>query len=95
VLIGTDVPGATAATVARAFRLLGSHDAVFGPATDGGYWLVGLRGRPPPFDRVRWSTRHALADTLGNLHGARVALLAPLDDIDTPEDYRRWRSRSR
>jgi hypothetical protein len=95
VLVGTDVPELTAAVVAQAFRLLRSNDAVFGPATDGGYWLVGLRGRRPPFARVRWSTPHALADTRANLKGARVALLDPLDDIDTPADYRRWRSRSR
>jgi hypothetical protein len=95
VLVGTDVPDLTAAIVAKAFDLLRTHDAVFGPATDGGYWLVGLRNRRPPFDRVRWSTRHALADTLANLGRAKVAMLAPLDDIDTPEDYRRWRSRSR
>ena len=68
VLIGTDIPGITRAHIAAAFRLLGRHDAVFGPATDGGYWLVGVRRRPRvlrPFRGVRWSTQHALADTLG------------------------------
>ncbi len=45
-IVGTDVPGITPAHIAQAFRLLGRHDAVFGPAADGGYWLVGLKRRP-------------------------------------------------
>jgi hypothetical protein len=40
---------------------------------------------------VRWSGPHALADTLANLKGHRVALAATLCDIDTEEDYRRSR----
>ncbi len=98
VLVGSDIPDLTAGIVERAFELLGNHDAVFGPAQDGGYWLVGFSEnarRRPSFGNVRWSTRHALADTLSGLKPARVALLPPLMDIDTPEDYRRWRSRSR
>lgn len=85
VIVGCDIPGLTAAHVAAVFRKLGACDAVFGPATDGGYWLVGLRRRPrfiDPFAEVRWSTRHALADTLANLGGYRVALAATLPDVD-------------
>jgi uncharacterized protein len=84
-LVGTDIPGITAAHVALAFRLLGSHDAVFGPARDGGYWLVGLKRRPRllrPFQRVRWSTPHALSDTLANLEGKAVAFVGTLGDVD-------------
>ncbi|CAN0587899.1 unnamed protein product, partial [Ectocarpus sp. 12 AP-2014] len=59
-LIGGDIPGITRTHIARAFHALGSHDAVFGPAVDGGYWLVGLSPRRAPpaqmFDAVRWST---------------------------------------
>jgi rSAM/selenodomain-associated transferase 1 len=98
VLVGSDIPGLTAAVAARAFHLLGSHDAVFGPALDGGYWLIGLkrtRRRRCRFGDVRWSTSHALSDTLAGLKRLRVALLPKLTDIDTPADYRRWRSRSR
>src|SRR6185436_16119941 len=65
-IIGTDVPGIMPAHIAEAFRRLGRHDAVLGPATDGGYWLVGLKRRPRvlrPFAKVRWSSPHALADT--------------------------------
>jgi uncharacterized protein len=61
---------------------------VFGPAADGGYWLVGFGPIRParPFAGARWSTRHALADTLGNLRGRRVALLRTLRDVDTAAD---------
>ena len=94
VVIGGDIPGITPAMIARAFRRLGRNDAVFGPAHDGGYWLVGLKRRPrfvDPFASVRWSTEHALADTTANLAGMRVALIDALDDVDDAEGYRRWR----
>ena len=90
VIIGTDVPGLCTAHIREAFRLLGRHDAVFGPASDGGYWLVGLKRRPRvprPFAGVRWSTPHALADTLINLRGRSIALLAELSDVDTADDF--------
>lgn len=92
VIVGTDVPRVDRAHVEAAFRLLGSNDAVLGPADDGGYWLIGLRRRPRglrPFAGVRWSTPHALADTLANLHGRTVALLPALSDVDTPADFAR------
>jgi rSAM/selenodomain-associated transferase 1 len=90
VLIGTDVPALGAGDVAAAFRALGRADAVFGPAPDGGYWLVGLGPRRPqaPFASVRWSSAHTLADTLANFTGRRVALLRSLRDVDTVEDLR-------
>ena len=89
VVVGSDIPDLSAAHVAQAFRALGRHDWVFGPAADGGYWLVGARRRRAPwrpFDAVRWSSRHALADSLANLKGAKVALLEELQDVDTGAD---------
>ena len=89
VIVGSDVPGITAEGIARAFRRLGGHDWVLGPAADGGYWLIGARRRPVlslPFQGVRWGSRHARADTLANLAGRRVALIEPLDDVDTVAD---------
>lgn len=89
-LIGADIPGITRAHIARAFATLGNHDAVFGPADDGGYWLVGLKHpqrQPPGFmGDVRWSTEHALADTLATLPGYRVTLTDRLRDVDTGAD---------
>ena len=93
VIIGSDIPAIAPADIAGAFHALAGHDAVFGPAADGGYWLVGLARRRPerPFGGVRWSSPHALADTRANLAGRRIALLRMLSDIDTAEDHRAWR----
>jgi len=91
-IVGTDVPDITRADVVAAFRLLGRHDAVLGPAADGGYWLIGMRRRPhvlQPFGGVRWSSPQALADTLANLRGRSVAYVATLSDVDTPADFAR------
>lgn len=89
-IIGADIPGLTRAHVWRAFRALGSSDAVFGPAPDGGYWLIGMKGlRPPPpglFEGVRWSSPDALADTLATLAGYRVTLVDTLSDVDEASD---------
>jgi hypothetical protein len=87
-IIGSDIPDANEADLRAAFRALGSHDAVFGPAEDGGYWLVALGARRPaqPFVNARWSTHHALTDTLRNFRNYRVAFLRTLRDVDTAGD---------
>ncbi len=95
VIVGSDIPAIRARHIAEAFKQLGRADAVFGNATDGGYWLVGLRRTPrvlQPFADVRWSGPHALADTLGNLKGKRVAHATTLSDVDSGEAYRKQRS---
>ncbi len=92
-IIGSDVPGITKDLVAEAFHLLGGREAVVGPSADGGYWAIGLRRRPrliDPFRSVRWSTSHALEDTLANLRDHSVGRLPPLDDIDDVESMRRF-----
>lgn len=90
VIIGGDIPGVRRHYIADAFTKLGSNRAVFGPATDGGYWLVGLkRTTPPPrrmFRGVRWSTEHALTDTLATMPGFDPAFAAVLQDVDTLAD---------
>jgi rSAM/selenodomain-associated transferase 1 len=94
VLIGCDIPDAGPNDVRSAFRALGSVQAAFGPAADGGYWLVALSPRRPayPFASVRWSTEYALGDTLLNFAGSRVALLRTLHDVDTAADLHRLRA---
>lgn len=89
-IIGCDIPDAGPADVRAAFRELGHADAVFGPAADGGYWLVAMSPRRParPFARVRWSSEHALQDTLANFADRKVRLLRTLRDVDTAEDLR-------
>lgn len=98
VIVGSDIPDISGRHVAEAFKALGTHDAVFGPADDGGYWLVGLRRVPRVvdiFDNVRWSGEHTLADTLRNVGqaGLSVAMLGVLRDIDTVDDYQRRKNR--
>jgi rSAM/selenodomain-associated transferase 1 len=90
-IVGSDIPEACPADIAAAFRTLGGADAVFGPAADGGYWLVGMGPRRParPFADARWSSEHALADTLRNFAGRRIARLRVLHDVDTAADWRR------
>ncbi|TVR97720.1 MAG: glycosyltransferase [Rhodospirillales bacterium] len=95
VIIGSDIPDIRPRHVEEAFRRLGRHPAVFGPAADGGYWLVGLRRRPRcprPFAGVRWSTSHALADTVANLaaEAGAPAFLEILEDIDDGAAWARW-----
>jgi rSAM/selenodomain-associated transferase 1 len=94
-IVGSDVPAVSQADIAQAFHRLGRADAVFGPAADGGYWLIGVkrsRRLASPFRNVRWGSAYALADTLANLTGKRIALAATLSDVDTAEDYRRERA---
>lgn len=91
IIIGADIPGLRPAHVAEGFRLLGRHDAVLGPAPDGGYWMIGLRrsGRAVPaglFDGVRWSSAHALADTVASLAPLDVGFAATLRDVDEAAD---------
>lgn len=88
-VIGTDIPGISVAHIRRAFAALGRHDAVFGPATDGGFWLVGLRRRPrvlDPYANVRWSHSQTLADVRANLEGYSVGFTVTLDDVDEAAD---------
>ena len=98
VIVGSDIPDIQSRHIAAAFRALGNADFVFGPARDGGYWLVGQRRRPriiPVFENVRWSSPHALADTLRGLKGSRYALIDTLSDVDTADDLARIRVRTR
>ncbi|MCF6198915.1 MAG: TIGR04282 family arsenosugar biosynthesis glycosyltransferase [Hyphomicrobiaceae bacterium] len=89
IIIGADIPAITPIMIGKAFQHLKRHDFTFGPATDGGFWLVGQRRRPrvyEAFNQVRWSTSHALEDTLENIAGCSVAYVDELNDIDTGAD---------
>ena len=88
-IVGCDIPAANASDARSAFKALGRADAVFGPAEDGGYWLVGMGPRRParPFANARWSSEHALADTLDNFAGRKIAHIRTLSDVDTAADY--------
>lgn len=88
-LIGTDVPDISVADIRRAFRQLGRARVVFGPAADGGFWLVGMARMgqlPEPYDSVAWSQGDTLARTLANLHAVPVAFTTTHNDVDSVDD---------
>lgn len=91
-VIGTDIPTLTAAHLARAAAALqAGRDVVFGPAVDGGYYLVGMT-RPHPevfaLPAARWGGPRVLAESRALAEGAglRVGVLSRLRDLDTPAD---------
>jgi rSAM/selenodomain-associated transferase 1 len=90
ILIGSDIAGLNPRILEEAFQMLEDHDLVFGPANDGGYYLVGCKkNHPEIFDNIPWSTSRVLEISLekaANL-GLRGALLPPLNDIDYIEDW--------
>ncbi|PWE17630.1 hypothetical protein DDZ18_08185 [Marinicauda salina] len=95
VVIGSDAPGVTRADIAAAFAALRRHDAVIGPAEDGGYWLLGLKAPAPAglFDGVRWSHSGTRGDVERNLarFGMSWTHLRTLADIDEADDLKRNR----
>ena len=89
ILIGTDTPALDAAYLRRASTALADHDAVFGPASDGGYTLVGLnQAYDALFQGIAWSTPQVMAQTRerGARLGLRCAELPTLSDIDEAAD---------
>lgn len=90
ILLGTDSPTVPLALLEQAFDELEQADVVLGPATDGGYYLIGCGPRLPPlFANIRWSSRHVLADTLACFpqDSWRLAVLPPWYDVDTLDDW--------
>jgi len=88
-LMGTDAPDLNATVLQQAAQALLQHDAVFVPAHDGGYALVGLRQpRPALFEGMVWSTASVMAETRIRAHraGVRWCELAPVHDMDEPTD---------
>ncbi len=92
-LIGTDCPVLRPSHLRKAARaLIDGDDAVFYPAEDGGYVLVGLR-RPQPalFDAMTWSTAEVMSETRTRARslGLRVREFETLWDVDVPDDLAR------
>jgi rSAM/selenodomain-associated transferase 1 len=95
VIIGTDCPGLTADLLRQAFGQLATHDLVVGPATDGGYYLLGMNKlHASLFTDKQWSTDTVLSATLADAEhlGLRVVHLPTLADIDSGSDLAAWRA---
>jgi uncharacterized protein len=93
IVVGTDCPGITADLAEQAFERLATADLVLGPATDGGYYLIGLR-RPIPalFAGIAWGQETVLHETRKRAEelGLTISLLTTLSDVDRPEDLPVW-----
>ncbi len=95
-LIGSDCPGINPAIITSGLEYLQQHDLVLGPASDGGYYLIGLSGRLAKqehnyarlFQNIDWGTDQVLQQTLNQARKTNLsfALLPELHDIDRPED---------
>ena len=92
-VIGTDCPQVTRNDIADGFEALRHHSAVFGPADDGGFWLMGMHGpvKSTVFDKVRWSHAKTLNDVKANIKGS-VQDLRTLIDVDDLKALRALRS---
>lgn len=91
IIIGGDIPAIRAGHIVQAFSQLGRNDMVFGPAGDGGFWLVGAGCRAAPlpahlFEGVPWSSGTALADSISSAGNIRIGFAATLRDVDTVKD---------
>lgn len=91
ILTGSDIPELSEEEIRKAFDRLDIQDLVFGPSVDGGYYLVGVRGKqcPQVFDLPAYSHDKVLCDTLqlAEKRGYSVSLIDTLADLDTPEDF--------
>lgn len=92
VLVGADIPELSAVIVLHAFDQLADNDLVYGPAEDGGYYLVGMRKLiREVFENVSWSCDKTLLKSLEQAEksGYTVGLTKTLRDIDTIEDVKK------
>ena len=94
VVIGSDLPSLPASHLAQAFQCVRDRPdgVVIGPASDGGYYLIGLRRLCPElFTSFAWSTADVLTTTtrIAETCGLQVSLVSPWHDVDTVDDLRR------
>lgn len=92
VLVGVDIPELSESVILHAFELLSKSDIAFGPARDGGYYLVGMNTLINEiFELIQWSTAQTLKQSIERAQkfGYSVAFTETLSDIDTAEDVKR------
>ncbi len=98
IIVGSDIPGISAAIIQQAFKALEENDLALGPANDGGYYLIGmprtltLETCNRLFEGISWGTGEVLAQTLqiARDRGLRFTLLERLADVDRPADLPIW-----
>jgi rSAM/selenodomain-associated transferase 1 len=95
VIIGSDCPGLTQSILVQAFTELDADDVVLGPATDGGYYLLGCKKiNPELWSGITWSSSSVLKETIQHCVNKSLtySLLPELSDVDTLEDYKKHQS---
>jgi rSAM/selenodomain-associated transferase 1 len=93
-LLGADCPQISKESVVSSMQDLDRADVVLGPTEDGGYYLLGLKGRHPfLFRDIPWSTEKVLEKTLNilKIHSISYLLRNTFMDVDTLDDYHRAR----
>ena len=98
ILIGTDIPEISPKHLNIALTTLKNHDTVLGPASDGGYYLIGMNRdsySPKLFQNINWGRAGVLNQTLNKIIdlGSDYYLMDKLNDIDTPEDLKKLKQR--
>ena len=90
IIVGSDLYSLKSSHIETAIKQLKKNEVVIGPATDGGYYLLGLKmSLPALFCNKQWGNATVLEDTLIDLKSSSVFLLEPLNDIDTFEDLKK------
>ena len=90
VIIGSDCFELSTAIIEQAFKLLEENEVVIGPASDGGYYLLGMKKLWPfIFENKQWSTENVFQQTLNDLQKENIPYgeLITLTDVDTEEDW--------
>lgn len=91
-IVGSDLFELEVSDIHNAFQALETYDLVFGPAEDGGYYLMGMSAfHPEAFKDKAWSTELVLKETLHDLKGKSFQLLKEKNDIDTVDDLKKYK----
>lgn len=93
IVIGSDCPGLTPQVLIAARDILATDQVVIGPASDGGYYLLGYNEPARfAFTDMEWSTDSVFAETLKRFvaRSIRPAVLPELSDVDNAADLEQW-----
>ena len=89
IVIGSDMHDLSQEDLETAFKALDENDFVIGPATDGGYYLLGMKHyKPELFKNKNWGTHTVLKDTLNDLKVESLTVLDAKNDVDHYEDIK-------
>lgn len=97
IIVGTDCPYINSNLLEQSFVCLEQSDIVIGPATDGGYYLLGKKVlNTKIFRNIKWSTDTVLTETIQTCkeQNLKFDLLMELSDIDTEADYIQWKRKT-